>query len=223
MPDLPMSPPSKARLLPSVRMRAEASGASGSGDGVSERVERRAMNVDGIDVVRATMPRVDPQWRTASYAASSVEGLILQVHADGHTGLGAAIARPNGTPADVLERAFIDPVRRLLVGRDVSAHTLILHSLQMAEVHRSVVSAVDMALYDLLGKAVNLPCHALWGGAVSSTLQIVRMVGIKPPAELVTAVGSMMEEGFTHFKVKLGTAELVTAVGSMMEEGFTHF
>ena len=31
------------------------------------------------------------------------------------------------------------------------------------------------------------------------------MVGIKPPAELETAVGRMVEEGITHFKVKIGT------------------
>lgn len=163
------------------------------------------MKIERIHVLRATMPRTDPQWRTASYAASAVEGLILQVYADGHRGIGAAIARPRGTPADELERELTGPVRELLVGQDASAHTLILRSLQAAEVHRSLVSAVDIALYDLLGKAANLPCHALWGGAVRSTIPIVRMVGIKPPAELVTAVGEMMGQGFTHFKVKLGT------------------
>jgi muconate cycloisomerase len=32
------------------------------------------------------------------------------------------------------------------------------------------------------------------------------MVGLKGPEALVSAVGAMMEEGFTHFKVKVGTA-----------------
>ena len=31
------------------------------------------------------------------------------------------------------------------------------------------------------------------------------MVGIKPPAELQTAVGQLVEQGITHIKVKVGT------------------
>lgn len=69
---------------------------------------------------------------------------------------------------------------------------------------RAPLSA-DLALYDVTGKLANLPCYALWGGAVPPRVRVVRMVGIKPPAELETAVGKMVEAGITHFKVKIGT------------------
>lgn len=165
------------------------------------------------------MPRVDPQWRTASYAAGAVEALIVEIQADGLAGLGAATARPNGTPADELERQLDDTVRLLLVGKDPFAQRLILRSLRSASVHRSVVSAVDIALHDLVGKAGNLPCYALWGGAAGSSVRVVRMVGIKPPDELVAAVADLIEQGFTHFKVKLGTglAEDVARIRSLRD------
>lgn len=163
------------------------------------------MNIESMRVVRATMPRTDPQWRTASYAASAVDGLLIEIRADGAVGIGGTIARPKGVPAEELAQQLTDLVQPMLVGRDAFARTLTIQALRGAGVHHSLVSAVDIALHDLLGNATNLPCYALWGGPVRSSLAVVRMVGIKPVADLIPAVADMMEDGFTHFKVKLGT------------------
>jgi L-alanine-DL-glutamate epimerase-like enolase superfamily enzyme len=151
------------------------------------------------------MPRVDSQWRTASYAANVVNALILEVQADGLSGIGSAVARPNGTPVEDFERDCDGPVRELLVGRDPFERTSLYEALQRSPINHAVLSAVDVALHDLAGKATKLPCYALWGGAVRSEVQVVRMVGIKPPGQLVDAVADFMTQGFTHFKVKLGT------------------
>src|SRR5579871_770138 len=163
------------------------------------------MEIEDVRVLRATMPRVDPHWRTASYAANVVEGVTVELQAGGAVGTGAAVARPNGIPVEVLERELNGPVRELLVGNDALARTQIHQTLVAGPIQRAVVTAVDIALHDLLGKVTNLPCCALWGGAVRPAVQVVRMVGIKPPGELVDAVADLCSEGFTHFKVKLGT------------------
>ena len=163
------------------------------------------MKVEELRVIRAVMPRTDPQWRTASYAASTVEGLLIEVRADGAIGIGGTIARPKGVPADDLEQELTQVVRPRLVGSDAFARTSTIQALRDTGVHQSLISAVDIALHDLLGHAANLPCYALWGGPVRSSLAVVRMVGIKPVADLVPAVADMMEDGFTHFKIKLGT------------------
>lgn len=161
--------------------------------------------IRSVQVRRARMPRVDPEWRTASYAASVLEGFALTIEADGLTGIGGTSAHPTGIPADELDAQLNGLVRDKLLGADPFARTRIIADLRAAGAHRSAVTAVDFALHDLLGKAAELPCYALWGGAAVPSLGVVRMVGIKAPAALVTAVGTMVGQGFSHFKVKLGT------------------
>src|SRR5436309_14465459 len=106
------------------------------------------MKIDAIRVTRATMPRVDPQWRTASYAANVVNALILEVQAAGLTGIGSAVARPNGTPVEEFESDCDGPVRELLIGRDPLERTSIYEALERSPINRAVLSAVDVALHD---------------------------------------------------------------------------
>ncbi|HXF83522.1 MAG TPA: enolase C-terminal domain-like protein [bacterium] len=165
------------------------------------------MKIESLRVVRASMPRIDPEWRTASYAASEVQAALVEVSAGGAVGVGALAARPpgKGTPIEELEQQLSGPVRELVVGQDALARTALLERLHAAGLHRSTVSAVDIALHDLLGQVTELPCYALWGGAALPEVHVVRMVGIKPPDRLVAAVGDLVEQGYTHVKVKLGT------------------
>jgi muconate cycloisomerase len=165
------------------------------------------MKIESVRIQRASLPRVDPEWRTASYAASDVQGLLVEIAAGGAVGVGGLAARPpgKGTPVEELEAQLTGQIRQALTGQDALCRTALLQKLQAMGLHRPVISAVDIALHDLLGQATELPCYALWGGAALPEVAVVRMVGIKPPDRLVAAVGEMMGEGYTHFKVKLGT------------------
>ncbi len=180
------------------------------------------MRIENVRVRQVVMPRLDPTWRTASYAAASVDTVILEIDAEGASGIGGIAARPpgRGTPAGDMAAQIDGAVRRILVGADAIEHTELIAKLRAAGVDRSVVTAVDMALWDLLGKAKGLPFHAFWGGAAQRSLPIVRMVGIKSPRDLVAATGEMMEEGFSHFKVKLGTgvAEDIERIRALRSE-----
>jgi L-alanine-DL-glutamate epimerase-like enolase superfamily enzyme len=151
------------------------------------------------------MPRVDPAWRTASYAGNAVEGFILEIEAGGLTGLGGTAAHPSNISGDDLEAELKGPIRSALLGSDPLCANNVRQGITKSDVHNRSCVAADLALYDLTGKLANLPCYALWGGRVRSRVKIVRMVGIKPPAELRTAVGQLVEQGITHMKVKVGT------------------
>ncbi|MPZ13147.1 MAG: hypothetical protein GEU73_01755 [Chloroflexi bacterium] len=163
------------------------------------------MQINGLRVRRIVMPRVDLAWRTASYAASVVEGCVAEVDAEGVTGIGGTSVRPSGFTAQELEAQLNGPVRRLLIGADVGERTMIRETLRSAGIHRSAVFMADLALLDLLGKAAGVPSCALWGGAVRPGGPVVRFVGLKPPGELVAAASDMLEQGFSHLKIKLGT------------------
>ena len=147
------------------------------------------MKISNVQVTRIKMPRADPTWRTASYAGNAVEGFLLQIHADGVTGLGGTAAHPRNISGDELEAQLTGPIRSALLGADPLSGNAIREIILKANVHSRASIAADLALYDVTGKLANLPCYALWGGAVPPRVRVVRMVGIKPPAELETAVG----------------------------------
>ena len=163
------------------------------------------MKIDQVRLSHLKLERVDPTWRTASYAASSVDSFILEIVAGGTIGVGATAAHPNSISAHDLEAQLLGPVKKAVIGGDAAWGNLIRQKLAASNLHPRARIAADLALYDLLGKLANLPCHAFWGGPLRSKLNVVRMVGIKPPAELKIAVKSLLEEGYTHFKVKIGT------------------
>jgi L-Ala-D/L-Glu epimerase len=163
------------------------------------------MKITDVRVTRIHMPRVDVGWKTASYAANAVEGFILEIDADGVTGIGGTAGHPNSMPAEKLDAQLNGPIRSALLGADALGGNAIREAIRRADVHARASIAADIALYDLAGKLAHLPCHALWGGAIRSNVKIVRMVGIKPPAELETTVGQLVDQGITHMKVKVGT------------------
>jgi len=175
------------------------------------------VKINDVRLRRVKMPRLDPQWRTASYAGDSVDGFILEIFADGVTGLGGTAAHPRSTPAAALEAELRGPVSAALVGASPLSGNGIREAIKKSNVRPRALLAADLALHDLVGKLASLPCHALWGGALRLRVTIVRMVGIKPPQDLVAHVGTLVEQGYTHLKVKVGTgiAEDAARLGAL--------
>jgi L-alanine-DL-glutamate epimerase-like enolase superfamily enzyme len=163
------------------------------------------VKITDVRITRRKMPRVDPAWRTASYADNSVTSFILEIDADGLTGIGGTAGHPRSMPADTLEAQLSGPVKTALLGADALRGNAIRAAIRQANLDARALIAADLALYDLIGKAAKLPCHALWGGASRASVLIDRMVGIKAPDDLVAHVGQLLEQGITHMKVKVGT------------------
>ena len=88
------------------------------------------MKIERVSVRRVSMPRVDPGWRTATYAASAVEGLIVEIEADGVVGIGGAAAHPNSVTGDVLGAQLEGPVSSILVGADALERTSLVERLR---------------------------------------------------------------------------------------------
>lgn len=164
------------------------------------------MRITDLRVHTATMPRVDPAWRTASYAAAEVAGIAVEIEAEELVGIGGTAAHPRSAAGYDIPGQLRGPARQVLLGADAFERTAIVERLRAAGLHSSAVSAINLALHDLLGKAANAPCYALWGGAVRRSGPVARFVGIKSPDEVVAAAGALLEDGFTHLKVKLGTS-----------------
>jgi L-alanine-DL-glutamate epimerase-like enolase superfamily enzyme len=172
---------------------------------LNEQEENMATKITNVTVKRLKMPRVDPAWRTSSYADNAIQGFILEVAAGETVGIGGTAAHPSNISGDDLEAQLKGPVRDLLIGADVYEGSSIREALKAGDLHTRATIAADLALYDLLGKLANLPCYVLLGGKLRDHVNVVRMVGIKAPDDLKKTVGELVNQGLTHFKVKIGT------------------
>jgi L-alanine-DL-glutamate epimerase-like enolase superfamily enzyme len=163
------------------------------------------LKIRDLRITRFKMARLDPTWRTASYASSGVDGFIIELSANDVIGIGATAAHPNSISAEKMDAQLNGPIRDVLIGADALGGNKIRRALAATNTHQRARIAADLALYDLVGKFTKLPCYTLWGGAVRSELKVVRMVGIKPPMALVEAIRGLRNDGYSHFKIKIGT------------------
>lgn len=65
-------------------------------------------------------------------------------------------------------------------------------------------AALDMALYDLGGKALNIPAYKLLGGSNVERIPLARGVGISSIDETVEEAVKAVAEGFLTLKLKIG-------------------
>jgi L-alanine-DL-glutamate epimerase-like enolase superfamily enzyme len=73
---------------------------------------------------------------------------------------------------------------------------------------RTARSGVDMALYDLVGKARGLPVHALLGGAYRREFELLTNLYFKTPEAMAAACQDFVGRGFRGLKVKVGDVVL---------------
>jgi L-alanine-DL-glutamate epimerase-like enolase superfamily enzyme len=69
---------------------------------------------------------------------------------------------------------------------------------------RGARSAVDMALYDLIGKARGVPVHALLGGAYRTRFTMLTNLYHKTPEAMAKAARAFAAEGYEGLKIKVG-------------------
>jgi L-Ala-D/L-Glu epimerase / N-acetyl-D-glutamate racemase len=86
----------------------------------------------------------------------------------------------------------------------------------------SAKAAVDIALYDLIGRTLNIPVYKLLGGSCRSEMAAFDLIGLWSPEEAVERATQRMSEGYREFKVKVGPdpeadSERVLAVGETLK------
>jgi L-alanine-DL-glutamate epimerase-like enolase superfamily enzyme len=98
---------------------------------------------------------------------------------------------------------------KALRGQD-PANFAIAHQLMEATVSggmpggRGARSGVDMAIYDLVGKARGVPVHALLGGAYRDEFEMLTNLYYKTPEQMAAASERFVKEGFKGLKIKVG-------------------
>jgi L-alanine-DL-glutamate epimerase-like enolase superfamily enzyme len=70
--------------------------------------------------------------------------------------------------------------------------------------HPYVKSALDMACWDILGKASGQPVVRLLGGRVGEDFALYRAISQESPETMAARVGEYRAEGYTKFQLKVG-------------------
>jgi L-alanine-DL-glutamate epimerase-like enolase superfamily enzyme len=134
--------------------------------------------------------------------------VVVLVHTDdGRVGVGEAapfLQYAAETPEDVqatLER-YLAP---LLEGFDpFDLEKLGAMFAHVLEGHNFSKSAVEMALWDLIGQKLDVPLYQLLGGRVREALEIAVVLRTGPPDEAAREARERVGQGFSALKLKLG-------------------
>jgi D-galactarolactone cycloisomerase len=121
-------------------------------------------------------------------------GAIVEVHSDqGITGIGPDMA-PTLLPA----------VKTLLTGADpfdVDLHSERLYGIQAGTGYRGT-AGVEIALWDLIGKATNQPLYKLWGGGRDRVAPYASMLRLSTPEERADIAVKFKSQGWKAIKYR---------------------
>jgi D-galactarolactone cycloisomerase len=127
---------------------------------------------------------------------------------DGVVGIGEAWG------PGALARAYLDVVRDRYVGRDVHDHELVWPEIQARHYHMGIqnslvalVSGIDIAAKDAVGKLLGLPLCKLIGGQARAHVPVYASGGYitdDPANQLDRQLERVADKGFSAYKIKIG-------------------
>jgi L-alanine-DL-glutamate epimerase-like enolase superfamily enzyme len=181
------------------------------------------MKITGIDAVPFAIPYRKPL-HFASGEVSVAEHVLLRVRTDDGL-VGFAEAPPRPFTYGETQESIVAVVRSLfapaVIGMSAFDREAIATKLDRTVGNPAAKAALDMALWDVIGKSLGLPVTTLLGG-FTDRLRVAHMLGFAPPAEMVDEAERMRDTyGITTFKVKVGRhpVSLDVAVCRALREG----
>lgn len=102
-------------------------------------------------------------------------------------------------------RAGLKELAPHVIGLDPREPATLNHRMDAAlKGHPYVKSGIDMACWDILGKATNLPVCTLMGGRFGDQVRLYRAISQEAPDAMAAKVGGYRREGYTRFQLKVG-------------------
>lgn len=114
---------------------------------------------------------------------------------------------------DFVEPLFANTLIPLVTGDDAFRIERILKRVEGAGFYHhkramvAAVAALEMALWDIVGKSAGLPVYQLWGGAFRNEVPIVAYIQSNDPALLEQEAVAAVAAGFRTIKLKMGMSE----------------
>ncbi|MDI6600707.1 MAG: dipeptide epimerase [Thermoanaerobacteraceae bacterium] len=164
------------------------------------------MKIKDVRVSRIKAPLKKP-FKTALRTVDFVEDVLVYVETDdGYIGMGEAAptAVITGDILGSIEDAVMSYIRPAILGIDVLDTDRVFLAMDRCILHNpSAKAAVDMAVYDILGKYYNVPLYRLLGG-YTDRIRTDITISINEIDEMVEDSVRAVKEGFDTLKTKVG-------------------
>lgn len=167
------------------------------------------MEITRIEAIPVNVP-LKPELRTKTSHGDHVTSpyVIVRVHTDsGHVGLGEATVAPRWTGETSVGcvAAINGLIAPALVGEDATRITSLTQKMnRIIKLNPFMKSGIEMALWDLAGKAAGVPVFQLLGGRVRESVPIKMVIGAFDIPQAVSLAERFLDEGVRCLKVKVG-------------------
>lgn len=129
--------------------------------------------------------------------------IFLEIETDeGITGVGEAYSI--GPDTSVI--SMVDEMKEWFVGQDPSRIEWLLRRVKntlrfpLGQVAWSAISAIDLALWDIAGKAADVPVYTLLGGKTRNRVRVYHGVYGDSPSLVAEQAVQLVDEGYSAFK-----------------------
>ncbi|MFC8830408.1 mandelate racemase/muconate lactonizing enzyme family protein [Streptomyces sp. NPDC057137] len=164
------------------------------------------MKITRVDSIPFSIPYRKPL-KFASGEVHAAEHVLVRVHTD--SGLvGTAEAPPRPFTYGETQQSIIAVIEKIftpqILGLSPLERELIHEQLDRTVGNPAAKSAMDMALWDIIGQAAGIPVTELLGG-YTDRMRVSHMVGFAPADQMVAEAEHIRSTyGVTTFKVKVG-------------------
>jgi muconate cycloisomerase len=171
------------------------------------------MKITGMKTMVVTLPMRRPHF--TAVRATERRFVIVRVETDkGIVGYGEATVlkewggshmRYYGESYRTVQHMILDYLAPGLEGEDpFDIEKIHFRMDRIVKGHPYAKAAIDMALYDIMGKALGVPVYDLLGGLYRREVPLCHSISLLPPDEAETEAKVVIEEGFKAIKIKVG-------------------
>jgi L-alanine-DL-glutamate epimerase-like enolase superfamily enzyme len=168
-----------------------------------------AMKITGIRAYQVDLPLKEGRynWSNDNFIETFDSTVVAVETGDGIVGYGECC--PLGSaylPAYARGvRSGLQEIAPHLIGIDpTDLGPLNAHMDSILRGHPYIKAPIDIACWDVLGKAAGMPVHKLLGGAAQDDVKLYRAISQETPEEMAAKVAGYRAEGYTKFQLKVG-------------------
>jgi L-alanine-DL-glutamate epimerase-like enolase superfamily enzyme len=166
------------------------------------------MKIAKISLYQIDLPLKEGSYSWSNQTFTAFDSTVVVVETDsGLKGYGEVCPLGPSYLAAYAEgaRAGLQHIARGLIGEDPCQLGKINARMDdLLKGHPYVKSALDMACWDILGKATNQPLCNLLGGRLTERVKLFKVVSRQDPDAMVARIRQYQQEGFKQFQMKVG-------------------
>lgn len=172
-------------------------------------IKESKLRISDIHVYQMDLPLGDKSYRTSSGGAyTSFDSTIVEIVSDtGISGWGetcpfGAVYQPEHALG---ARAALYQMAPGLIGREVTGPRAVRRFLdELLNGSNYAKAAIDIAIYDLIGKSYGLSVSDLLGGAVTERVKSYYAIPVVEPDEAAKLAAEKLAQGYPRLQIKVG-------------------